>query len=90
MGREAGIEHQFPGRSAVALLPELDEAQDLVVLVPLADPGIGVDEQAGVGVSGSGLYHPHKGHCRTVLEMSGFLSVIRCRETVEHAIGTLQ
>ena len=51
MGRQSGIEHQLPGRAAVALLPELDEAEDLVVLTSLLDPGVGVDEQAGVGVA---------------------------------------
>ncbi len=52
MRRQPGIEHQFPGRPAIAFLPEPNEPEDFVILILLADPGVGVDEQAGVGVAG--------------------------------------
>ena len=44
-----------------------------------------VCREAGVGFA----VVPPGARCRTVMEMSGFLSVIECRETVEEAIGAL-
>ena len=45
MGRQPGVEHQLSGRPTGALSPEREEAEDLVILVPLADPGVGVAGQ---------------------------------------------
>lgn len=50
MGRQPGIEHRLPGQFAVALLPETDEAEQLVVPVLLADPGVDAAEQAEGGI----------------------------------------
>ena len=52
VGGQLGVEDQFLGQLAGALLPELDESQDLVVLLVLAELGVGVAEDAAVGVLG--------------------------------------
>ena len=58
VGRQLGVEDQFLGQPAGPLLPELDEAEDLVVLLVLAQLAVGIAEDAGVGVLGQERQHP--------------------------------
>ena len=50
VGRQLGVEDQFLGILPGPFLPEPDEAEDLVVLLVLAQFAVGVAEDAGVGV----------------------------------------
>ena len=50
IGRQLGIEDQFFGIPPCPFLPELDEAEDLIVLLALAQFAVGVTEDAGLGV----------------------------------------
>ena len=50
MGGQPAVEHQFGRQGAGPAPPVLDEAEELVVPVRLADLGVGMDEEAGVGV----------------------------------------
>ena len=50
VGRQLGIEDQFFGISPRPFLPKLDEAEDLIVLLALAQFTVGVTEDAGLGV----------------------------------------
>ena len=52
VGGELGIEDQFLGQDAGALLPEVHEAENLVGLVGLAQLGVGIAEDAAVGILG--------------------------------------
>ena len=52
VGGQLGVEDQVPRELAVVLLPELDEAEDLVGLLALAQVGVGVAEGVAVGVLG--------------------------------------
>ena len=54
---QLGIEDQFLGKATGPLLPELDEAKDLIVLLVLAQLAVGVAEDAGVGVLGQERQH---------------------------------
>jgi hypothetical protein len=58
VGRQLGVEDEFSGQPAGPLLPELDEAEDLVILLVLAQLPVGVAEDAGVGVLGQERQHP--------------------------------
>ena len=58
VGRQLGVEDQFLGQAAGPLLPEVDEAEDLVVLLVLAQLAVGIAEDAGVGVLGQERQHP--------------------------------
>ena len=50
VGGELGVEDEFAGPGSGAPLPDLGEAQDLVVLGALADVGVGAAEDAGAVV----------------------------------------
>ena len=50
IGRQLGIEDQFFGIPSSPLLPELDEAEDLIVLLVLSQFAVGVTEYAGLGI----------------------------------------
>ena len=50
VGRQLGVEDQFLGIPPGPVLPELDEAEDLGILLVLAQFAVGVAEDAGVGV----------------------------------------
>ena len=52
MGRQLGIEDEFFGQAAGALFPEGDEAEDLVVLLVLAQFPGGVAEDTCVSILG--------------------------------------
>ena len=52
VGGELGIEDEMVRLCAVASLPEVDEAEDLVGLLALSDVGVGVAEDLAVGVLG--------------------------------------
>ena len=58
VGRQLGVEDQFLGEMAGALLPELDEAEDLVILLVLAQFPVGVAEDARLRVLGQECQHP--------------------------------
>lgn len=58
VGGELGVKDEFLGCTARVLLPILDEAQDLIVLILLADRGIGVVEHALLGILGREREHP--------------------------------
>ena len=58
MGGQFRVEDQLLGQVARALLPELDEAEDLVVLFVLAQLTIGIAEHTGVGVLGEESQDP--------------------------------
>ena len=50
MGRELRIEDQVPRQGAVRAFPEVDEAEDLIGLLALAQVGVRVAERVAVGV----------------------------------------
>jgi len=50
VGRQLGIEDQFFGIPPGPFLPEPDEAEDLIVLLVLAQFAVGITEDAGLGV----------------------------------------
>src|SRR5271157_1804452 len=50
IGRQLGVKDQFIGISPGPFLPEPDEAEDLIVLLVLAQFAVGVTEDAGLGV----------------------------------------
>ena len=50
IGRQLGVEDQLFGQAASPLLPELDEAEDLIITLVLTQLGIGVAENSSVGV----------------------------------------
>ncbi len=52
VGGEPGVEHQFGGLAAGALLPGIDEAQDLVVVGDLGGTRAGPGKGARLGVAG--------------------------------------
>ena len=52
VGGELGVEDEVSRRPAVLALPEVDEAEDLLGLLALADIGVGVAEHLGVGILG--------------------------------------
>ena len=52
VGGEGGIKDEFAGVVAEALVPVVGEAEDLVVVVLLANAGVGVAEDAGFGIAG--------------------------------------
>ena len=58
VGRQLGVEDQFLGVPPGPLLPEPDEAEDLVVLLVLAQLAVGIAEDAGLGVLGQEGQHP--------------------------------
>ena len=57
IGRQLGVEDQLLGETAGALLPEVDEAEDLVVLLVLPQLAVGVAEDARLGVLGQEGQH---------------------------------
>ena len=57
IGRQLGVEDEFLGQMAGPLLPELDEAEDLIVLLVLAQLPVGIAEDAGIGVLGQERQH---------------------------------
>ena len=52
VGGELGVEDEVLRRLAVLALPEIDEAEDLVGLLALANIGVGVAEHLGIGILG--------------------------------------
>src|SRR5580693_1190979 len=52
VGRQLGVEDEFFGKVAGPLLPVGDEAKDLIVLLALAQIGVGVAENPGISVLG--------------------------------------
>ena len=52
IGGELGVEDEVLRRLAVLALPEIDEAEDLVGLLALANIGVGVAEHLGIGILG--------------------------------------
>jgi hypothetical protein len=52
IGRQLRVKDEFLGQAPGPLLPEVDEAEDLVVLLVLAQLAIGVAEDAGLGILG--------------------------------------
>ena len=58
IGRQLGVEDQLLGKAASPLLPELDEAEDLIIPLVLPQVGVGVAEDSSVGVLGQERQHP--------------------------------
>jgi len=52
IGGELGVENEVLRRFAVLALPEVDEAENLVGLLTLANIGVGIAEDLGIGVLG--------------------------------------
>jgi len=52
VSRELGVEHQVARRAAMVSGPEVDETEDLLRLLALADVGVGVAEHLAVGILG--------------------------------------
>ena len=52
VGGELAVEDELGGQGSGAFAPDLGEAEDLAGLILLADPGVGVSEDARVGIAG--------------------------------------
>jgi hypothetical protein len=57
IGSESAVEDELLRQPARALLPELDEGEDLVVLLVFAHGGVGVAEHPRVGILGQKRQH---------------------------------
>src|SRR5262249_39962337 len=83
---ELGIEHEMARQSSVGLLPERDEAKDLLGLLALAKVGIGVAKGASVDVLRKEREHAllaTAAHCDEVPFDHWVLAVERNRVEVE-------
>ena len=86
VGGQPRIEHQMPRQLAVLPLPELDEAEDLLGLLTLAQIGVGVAEGPTAGVlrqegQHAGLSATARGH-EVPLHL-GIVAVVRHRVEVQ-------
>ena len=75
VGGQLGIEHQFGGRLAGVLLPEAHELEDLLRLLVLGHTGIGVAQDALLGIASQEDQNPLLGAAAAgnVVFFQGFL-----------------